>query len=227
MIHTRVTLADPAALIGLVFVRGLQIGPSPAALNEELTALVAQRAGLEFPPPPIKEGLRNLLRANGFKPSGRNKPASEYLAQAARDDRFPFINNAVDCNNLVSLETGLPVSVLDARAFGSGHDVTVLIRPGKAGESYVFNQAGQEIDLAGLPCACNADVETGSRALGNAVKDSMTGKLKDDSADVVGVIWATTQAISPAGLEAATARFAELLVRHCGGRAEWIVATPH
>src|SRR3712207_7695492 len=46
-----------------------------------------------------------LLRNGGFRPSGRNKPASEYLAQAAREGRFPRINNLVDVNNLVSLRS--------------------------------------------------------------------------------------------------------------------------
>ena len=223
MIHARLELADPDALIGLVHLRGLNLAPSPAALNAELTALVARRSTEDFPSAAIKDGVRALLRADGFKPAGRNKPASEYLAQAAREGRFPSINNAVDCNNLVSLETGLPISVLDARSFGAGHDLTLLIRAGRPGEQYVFNNGGQAIDLAGLACACGLDVQTGSHPLGNAVKDSMAGKLKDDTHDLVGVIYACSRIISRPGLQAVTERFAALLVCHCGGTADTLV----
>jgi len=100
--------------------------------------------------------VRGLLRRGGFKPSGRNKPASEYLAQAAREGRFPRINNLVDVNNLISLESGLPISLLDLAAVGERAE----IRYGAPGEKYVFNSGGQEIELAGLICVLLNDSET-------------------------------------------------------------------
>ena len=38
--------------------------------------------------------VRDLLRHGGFKPAGRSKPASEYLAAAFAEDRFPRISTA-------------------------------------------------------------------------------------------------------------------------------------
>src|SRR3954469_9999250 len=89
--------------------RGVAVGPTPGELAARIDGLVARRAtDAEFPPAHVKEGVRAMLRCGGFKAPGRNKPSSEYLAQAAREGRFPRINNLVDINNLLSLESGLP-----------------------------------------------------------------------------------------------------------------------
>ena len=87
----------------------------------------AQRATEDFPPPHVKEPIRALLPRGGFKPAGRNKPASEYLAQAAREARFPRINNCVYINNLLSLESGLPISLLDLAALPDSPHAAVRV----------------------------------------------------------------------------------------------------
>ena len=187
------------------------IEPAPAALAQALSGLVARRSEEEFPPASIKEPVRAMLRAGGFKPAGRQKPASEYLAQAAREGRFPAINGPVDCNNLLSLETGLPISLLDADELGGG----AVIRICGDGESYIFNASGQEMDLSGLLCACAAD----GTPLGNPVKDSMRGKLKDGTRRLAGFIYAPLGLYSPSSLALVGERFAALLRDHCGARA--------
>ena len=135
------------------------------------------------------------------------------MAQAAREGRFPFINNLVDINNYVSLKYGLPISLLDQAPFGDA----VILRIGTPGEKYVFNSAGQEIELDGLVCACNRD----GRPLGNAVKDSMEGKIKDSTAAVVGVIYAPA-AFDRQKLEEACREFQEMLRLYGGaGQSEY------
>jgi len=198
------------ALVCLVTAEIDAIAPSPAALVEALAALVARRAGEEFPPAGIKEPVRAMLRAGGFKPAGRQKPASEYLAQAAREGRFPSINGPVDCNNLLSLETGLPISLLDADELGG----EALVRICRDGERYIFNASGQEMDVSGLLCACSSD----GTPLGNPVKDSMRGKLKDGTRRLAGFIYAPLGLYSPATLRVVGLRFAELLRDYCGAR---------
>lgn len=174
----------------VVVARGVALGKSSDTLKDTLDQLVDERKNQDFPPPATKDAVRNLLKSGGFKPSGRNKPASEYLAQAAREGRFPLINNLVDINNYVSLNSGLPISLLDAAAVGD----TLKLRYGRAGERYVFNASGQEIELAGLICACAGDSDT---PLGNAVKDSIAGKIKETTTNVVGIIYAPdTEAIA-------------------------------
>jgi DNA/RNA-binding domain of Phe-tRNA-synthetase-like protein len=195
---------------GIAAGSGVSMAPAPPELQEKLKRLVEQRAGQEFPPPPLKEGVRKLLKKGGFKASGRSKPASEYLAQSAREERFPFISNLVDCNNYLSLLTGLPVTLLDLQSTGEHLE----LRTGREGESYVFNSAGHVIDLRGLICLCRED----GAPLGNPVKDSMEAKLKNETGSVIGVIYAPDTAVSDVELLAHAREFAELLQAYGGAR---------
>src|SRR6266487_3919766 len=61
----------------------------------------------------VREAVRQLLRQGGFKPTGRSKPASEYLIRAVGEGKLASINVAVDVCNVVSLHSGLPISVVD------------------------------------------------------------------------------------------------------------------
>lgn len=202
---------DPRLAGAMVCMVSAEVGSieaSPVALAAALAALTERRASEDFPPAGIKDAVRGMLRAGGFKPAGRQKPASEYLAQAAREGRFPAINGPVDCNNLLSLDTGLPISLLDADELGGGS----IVRICGAGESYVFNASGQEMDLSGLLCVCAAD----GTPLGNPVKDSMRGKLKDGTSRLAGFIYAPLGVYSPGTLSALGERFAGMLRDHCG-----------
>src|SRR5207247_5877140 len=105
---------DPDLLVGIVEARGVRSGPADAALSAEIDSALAKRAGIEPVPDAAKTAIRDLLRKGGYKPTGRGKPASEYLAQAAARGEFPRISHVVDALNLVSLESGLPISLLDA-----------------------------------------------------------------------------------------------------------------
>jgi len=204
-------LDDAEFLAGIVVARGVKVAPTPTALASRIDELAARRAGEEWPTAAVKEAVRGMLRRGGFRPSGRNKPASEYLAQAAREGRFPRINNLVDVNNLVSLESGLPISMLDVDAVGESAE----IRYGREGEKYVFNAAGQEIDLAGLVCVCRAGGGAGV-PLGNPVKDSMAGKIKEGTGGVVGVIYGSSKAIDAGAMAALVEEFSRLLREHGG-----------
>src|SRR4051794_33939637 len=83
----------------------------------------------------VREAVRSLLRHGGFKPTGRSKPASEYLLRAVRDGLLAPINLAVDVCNAVSLHSGLPVSVIDLDR--AREPLRVGVAP--PGASYVFN----------------------------------------------------------------------------------------
>ena len=198
----------PDLLVGVVRARGVRNGPAPAALATELANAAAHVAAQpEYPAPDLKKAVRDVLRTRGYKPAGRGKPASEYLAGMARKGAFPVISALVDINNLVSLESGLPISVLDLGRFEAGP----VLRFGAEGERYVFNHTGQEIDLKGLLVVCDGDV-----ARGTPVKDSMATKVGDETEDVLAVIYGTSCAIDRARMQAHAQRFAELLTRHAG-----------
>ncbi len=202
-------LNDPEFIAGLVLAHQVIVGPSTAALSGRLDELAARRAEESFPPQPVKDAVRDMLRRGGFRPAGRNKPASEYLAQAAREGRFPRINNLVDINNLMSLESGLPISLLDHGALG-GH---AEVRCGREGEKYIFNSAGQEIDLHGLVCVCRVD-GSASTPLGNPIKDSMAGKIKEQTTGVVGIIYGSRKVVDEPRMAEYLADFGRLLTEH-------------
>jgi DNA/RNA-binding domain of Phe-tRNA-synthetase-like protein len=141
--------------------------------------------GLDAPAPlqrddATRAAVRNMLRHGGYKPTGRGKPASEYLVRAAAEGGLTSINAAVDACNAASLHSGFPISVVDLdRARGP---FRIAIAP--AGTSYVFNLSGQEIDLAGLVCLHDA---VGPCA--NAVRDSQRTKTDAETRSTLSVIW--------------------------------------
>jgi DNA/RNA-binding domain of Phe-tRNA-synthetase-like protein len=151
-----------------------------------------------------------MLRHGRYKPTGRGKPASEFLLTAALGGTFPLLHPAANVNNYVSLLSGLPASIFDAATTGPA----LLARWGATGEQYVFNPSGQKIDLQDLLCICR--MENGAWVpTGNPVKDAMYSKLTRRTTDVIAVIYAPP-AFSPEALAAHGATFARLLKEWCG-----------
>lgn len=204
-------LADKGLQAGVVWARGVEVKESPGDFVTRIKELLALRREQDFPAPELKKAVRDLLRTGGYKPAGRGKPASEYLAGACKKDKFPFINNLVDINNYLSLQSGLPISMLDLAKTGS--DLT--LRYGREGERYVFNSVGQEIDVKGLISICQSE-EEGGRPLGNPVKDSMAGKLGEDTEAIVAVIYSCEKACTGAQLSEILRSFEDLLREFAG-----------
>jgi len=175
---------DPHPLLDLrafvaVFPRPLGEMPSPP----ELLALLNPDADAPLKSDDaVRETVRALLRHGGFKPTGRSKPASEYLLKAVREGALSSINVAVDVCNVVSFHSGLPISVVDLDR--AREPLRVGVAP--QGSSYVFNASGQTIDLGGLLCLFDAD---GTCA--NAVKDAQRSKTTADTRRTLSVIWGT------------------------------------
>jgi DNA/RNA-binding domain of Phe-tRNA-synthetase-like protein len=150
---------------------------TPAALIDAL--------GLEAAAPlqrdeAIRTAVRDMLRHGGYKPTGRGKPASEYLVRAATEGALTPINAAVDACNAVSLHSGFPISVVDLDRARGPFRIAIAL----AGASYVFNRSGQEIDLSGLVCLFDAD-----GPCANAVRDSQRTKTDADTRSTLSVIW--------------------------------------
>jgi DNA/RNA-binding domain of Phe-tRNA-synthetase-like protein len=130
----------------------------------------------------VREKVRQLLRHGGFKPTGRSKPASEYLLRAVGSGQLSSINLAVDACNAISLHSGLPISVVDLDRAREPFRVGVAA----AGSSYVFNASGQTIDVAGLLCFFDAE-----GPCGNAVKDAQRTKTDGATRRTLSLIWGT------------------------------------
>jgi DNA/RNA-binding domain of Phe-tRNA-synthetase-like protein len=151
----------------------------------------------------VRLAVRDLLRHGGFKPTGRNKPASEYLIKAANDGLLSTINLAVDACNAVSLHSGLPISVVD---IDRAHEpFRVEVAPPES--EYVFNNAGQVIRLDGLLCLFDTD-----GPCGNAVKDSQRTKTGPETRRTLTLIWGTTALLNRA---AATEAWYHSLLKAC------------
>jgi DNA/RNA-binding domain of Phe-tRNA-synthetase-like protein len=176
---------DPHPLLDLrafvtTFPRPLAEMPSPPDLQKLLA--------LDAPAPlrsddAVREAVRQLLRHGGFKPTGRSKPASEYLIRAVGEGKLTSINVAVDVCNVVSLHSGLPISVVDLDR--AREPFRVGLAP--AGAAYVFNASGQTIDVGGLLCLFDAD-----GPCANAVKDAQRTKTGEPTRRTLSLVWGTT-----------------------------------
>lgn len=159
-----------------------------AAPLGELSWTAATAGDVATPPPALTVGdevraaVRALLRHGGYKPSGRGKPASEYLAQAHAEGRFPAVNPAVDVCNHVSLHSGLPVSVVDLDLATPPLAVAVCA----PGTSYVFNPSGQTIDASGLCALLDA-----AGPCGTPVKDAQRTKTHAGTRALLSIVWGT------------------------------------
>jgi DNA/RNA-binding domain of Phe-tRNA-synthetase-like protein len=182
-VRSRITV-EPHDLLQL----GLFVCEWPAPLGElPPAAALEQRLAPDAPSPfrveeVVRISIRKLLRTGGFEPTGIDRPASEYLARAVARGQFPRINRAVDLGNVVSLQTGLPVSVLDLDRLAPP------LRVGLAPERtrYVFNAAGQTISAGGLVCLFDGEGPAGS-----PVKDAQRSKTDAATRRTLTVVWGT------------------------------------
>jgi len=195
------------------------VAPHPRLALEAFVAELPQPLGALSSPPELLAGfalehpaplardeatrsaVRDLLRHGGYKPTGRGKPASEYLVRAATEGTLAPINLVVDACNVVSLHAALPISVVDLERVIGPMSVAVA-----RAVSYVFNASGQEIDVEGLLCLHDAD-----GPCANAVKDSQRTKTNAETRRVVAVIWGVASA--PLRSKRAAAWYRELLER--------------
>lgn len=151
----------------------------------------------------VRSAVRDLLRHGGFKPTGRSKPASEYLLKAAGEGTLSGINAAVDLCNLVSLHSGLPISVVDLDR--TRPPLGIALAPPDS--HYVFNSSGQTIDVGGLLCLYDAD-----GPCANPVKDAQRTKTTAETIRTCSVLW-STRAL-PGRVEQAERWYREWLEQH-------------
>jgi DNA/RNA-binding domain of Phe-tRNA-synthetase-like protein len=156
--------------------------------------------------------VRDMLRWGGYKPTGRGKPASEYLVRAAGEGTLGSINAAVDACNAVSLHSALPISLIDTDRANAPLRIAIA-RPGS---SYVFNASGQTIDLEGLLCVHDTE-----GPCANAVKDSQRTKTSAETRNTLSVIWGVRSRVEL--LAEATLWYREIVER-LGGVTEEVIA---
>lgn len=182
----------------------------PAPLGElasspELLGLLALDAPAPWrPEPAVADAVRALLRHGGFKPSGRSKPASEYLIRAVGEGALGPINLLVDACNVASLHSGLPISVIDLdRVEGDLH-----LAVAAEGSAYVFNAGGQSIEVGKL-----LSIHDARGPIAGPVKDSHATKTSPTTTRALAVVWGSRAL--PGRAEGAARWYRDLLGAHC------------
>ena len=90
--------------LGIVLAQGINpVAASPALDRGIVTRLAQLQGGLTDSEDAYRTEIRDVFRNGSYKPTGRAKPASEYLLRAAAEDNFPRINTVVDCCNYLSM----------------------------------------------------------------------------------------------------------------------------
>lgn len=162
----------------------------------------------------VRAAVRDLLRHGGYKPTGRGKPASEYLLRAVPEGALGTINAAVDACNAASFHSGLPISVVDLDKARAPFSIGVA----PAGSSYVFNACGQVIDIGGLLVLSDAE-----GPCANAVKDAQRTKTSAATTRTLSIVWGTKRLVDHS--EKTFAFYKDLLAL-AGGVTRTVVATP-
>jgi DNA/RNA-binding domain of Phe-tRNA-synthetase-like protein len=173
-------LADRLRL-ALIIAEGI-LNDKPLPVLERVIAeiLVSREEPLTESEDQFRKKCRDMLRTGSYKPTGRGKPASEYLHREAAEGRFPRINTVVDINNYISLKYLVPISLWDLDKAAA---YTYIFRTGIEDEEFIFNQNGQVIRLNGLITgfAVNASRET---PIVTPVKDSQKTKTSRESKNI-------------------------------------------
>jgi DNA/RNA-binding domain of Phe-tRNA-synthetase-like protein len=199
--------------LGFVIATGLAGGPAPAELEAELGRWIERRQRpLEGVDEQRRQASRDILRNGSYKPTGRGKPASEYLLRAVKEGSFPRVSGPVDANNLVSLAHLVPISVWDVELAGTRE---LEVRLGRSGESYVFNPSGQVLALDDLVSGCGLYPDGASRPLVTPIKDGLATKIRPASRTIAGCIYFPLASGGIDALQAATGEL-EHWLRACG-----------
>ncbi len=204
-----VTNRLPGVALGVIAADRVSPAHQDERMDRRIDSIVRERAGgLDAKLESVRLACRDMLRNGSYKPTGRGKPASEYLLRAAASGEFPRINWPVDVCNYISLRYLLPISLWDLDLSDSD---AFVFRLGKSEETYEFNMAGQTIGLQDLVVGC---VVGDSRSpdgtpIVNPVKDSMRTKTTASTTRIAAAIYAPAD--QPGELADACNEFAEML----------------
>lgn len=195
-VHERgpISVSNQLVNVTLGVVRAENIVPtySNAEFEQELDKVISVRAhGLTDEQDAVRRAARDMLRNGRYKPTGRGKPASEYLLRSAQTpETFPRINWPVDVCNFISLTGLLPVSIWD---LDKAQCESFAFRLGRSDEEYIFNDAGQVISLTDLVVGCAIQDNPEGRPIVNPVKDCLATKTSERTRRVGACVYAPNE----------------------------------
>lgn len=181
------------------------VADADAGLARKLdAALVAGCTGRPQDRPAVA-ATRAAYRALGKDPA-RYRPAAEALGRRVQQGKgVGAINTVVDCNNLLSLETGLSIGTYDRARLTP----PLALRRARPGESYAGIGRGP-LNLDGLPVLVDAEGPFGS-----PTSDSARAMVTTATTAILMVLFG----FAPVPVERShLERARELLETHCAGR---------
>jgi DNA/RNA-binding domain of Phe-tRNA-synthetase-like protein len=203
--------------VGLVSTSPVKVAPSSDLLLQEMeqlaSALAENWSGRAPAEIDILAPARELYKSFGIDPT-KTRPSSEaLLRRVLRSKPLPRIMNAVDLCNMLSLSFMLPLGLYDSAKV----DGEVLLRRGKAGESYPGIRK-DEVHVEGRPVLCDR-----LGPFGNPTSDSLRTAVGGDTGGLWLVIFAPFSV--PRGvMEANVKEAGESMARHlsaAGEQAAW------
>lgn len=186
----------------------VEVRDSPAALTSALEdgaeirmqELMGEAASTD----PVIAGVRAAFKAIGKDPS-RYRPSSEALTRRVLAGKGLYmVNNVVDCGNLVSLMTGVPVGCYDA-AWLKGDEIH--LRVGQPGETYEGIGRG-DLNLECLPVLADAE-----GAFGTPFSDSARTAVSEKTQNLMFVLYGLN--VDVAHVEAASEIADTLITQFC------------
>ena len=210
MIEVASDFAARGVVVGLGWLTAeVVVAPGDAALDrasaEGVAAAAARlRAGRAQDWPAVA-ATRAAYKALGKDPA-RYRPAAEALLRRVAQGKGLFrVDNVVEVNNLLSLETGFSIGVYDLATLTP----LLVFRRGRAGEAYAGIGRGP-LDLEGLPVFADA-----RGPFGSPTSDSVRSMITTTTGRVLMVLIGFV----PVVVEAAhLARARALLEAFCSGR---------
>lgn len=207
--QSQITLSLPPCnlRLGIIEAMNVCVRPSSEKYQNQITKEIAHLLKPDFVyPDHLQKGIRGLLKNFGFHPSGRNRPASEFLFKDLLNrHEFNPINNIVDINNHLSLKYHLPISVLDLDKIG----LNICVRVGLENEEYVFNREGQVLSLKKLLLIARHGEDRS--AAGSPVKDSQATKVFAETQKVIVFVYTSANITSKEEMQKLLDEFSGLL----------------
>ncbi len=199
--HPDILTQYPTIQAGLLYVSGLQNGPSPAPFLEQYAAeqaAVNARLPESLADLPSIAAWRAAFRQFGVNPTKYRCAAEALLRRLSKSGDIPSINTLVDIGNLISIRYGLPVAIFDWR------DVTgtVTVRVAAGNERFtelgatepIYPEAGEVIfaDETAMVLArrwCwRQSVESAARGDTTTVLVAIEAQHADGAADVLAAL---------------------------------------
>jgi len=183
----------------------VRVADADAGLARKLDSVVAAGSVGRPQDRPAIAATRAAYRVLGKDPA-RYRPAAEALCRRVQQGKgLAAINTVVDCNNLLSLETGFSIGTYDRARLTP----PLTCRPGRPGESYEGIGRGP-LNLDGLPVLVDAE-----GAFGSPTSDSARTMVTTATTAILMVFFG----FAPVPVERShLERAATLLETHCAAR---------